>query len=389
MPPPPPIPAIDETKTDDPSAGHRERALGDTPRTNEPFLFTGPTEQRLKFLTDTMRRISAITDPQQLVTEYYQRMQQAFPVDAYASLSRRDLASPQYRITRSDKWGTDYNPWSDKAQKLIYDRGLLGELLYRGEPCIIDDLHEVVDSGDPAAWCFEGQRSLTAVPMFDGGEVINMSVFMRAEPNAFPHDRLPEHVWTGNLFGRATNNLVLKTQLDEAKLALEEELDAVGEIQQQLLPEHLPEYEGLKLATYYDASTQASGDYYDFFKLPGDRLGIFVGDVSGHGTPAAVIMAVTHALIHALEEPPHADPPGRVMAHLNRCLCERYTKHSGTFVTAFYGVYDPQTRTLRYANAGHLPPRIKHDNVRPRDDGNEGKVARLLDGVRSLPLGIS
>lgn len=350
------------------------------------WLFTGPTDRRLAFFTETMRAISRHSDPQQLVVDYYMRMREAFPTDAYLALSRRDLPAPCYRITRSDKWGLEFNPWKHLDQRPIYDRGLLGELIYRGEPIIVNDVARLVRDDDPAAEFFEGQQSLMAIPMFDRGQAINMVVFMRRDRGAFDPEKLPEQVWVTNLFGRATTNLVLRQQVTEANDRLHRELEAVGTIQQSLLPEKLPQVPGLKVAAFYDASEQSGGDYYDFFELPDGRLGIFVADVSGHGTPAAVLMAVVHAIAHSIEDPPFPEPPGRLLAHLNRHLCERYTRKGGTFVTAWYGVYDPTTRKLVFANAGHPAPRLKHDNA--REDEKAADAGPLSGNARSLPLGI-
>ena len=350
------------------------------------WLFDGPADERLAFFTDTMRAISRHTDPQRLVLDYYHRMKQAFPTDGYIALSRRDLPQPLYRVTRSSRINIDFDPWKQAHQRPVHDRGFLGELLYRGDAVVLDDLTGYLRDGDPAFDLLEGQRSLMAVPMFDDGKALNMTIFLREKAGAFDRETLPEQVWVSNLFGRATSNLVLRQQLAGVLDRLRRELDAVGEIQKSLLPSRVPEVPGVRLATFYDASEQAGGDYYDFFELPGGRLGLLVADVSGHGTPAAVLMAVLHAIVHSIDNPPHAEPPGRVLAHLNRHLCERYTKKGGTFVTAWFGMYDPETRELTYANAGHPAPRLKHDNG--RNDDKAALAGPLSGNARSLPLGI-
>src|SRR5205085_2176088 len=110
---------------------------------------------------------------------------------------------------------------------------------------------------------------------------------------------------------------------------------------------------------------------------PDNRWGIFIADVSGHGTPAAVLMAVTHCIAHT--HPGPAMPPGRVLDYLNHHLATRYMGLGATFVTAFYGVYDPTRRTLTYASAGHNPPRVKRCQ-----DGS----LLSLDRASGLPLGL-
>ena len=147
-----------------------------------------------------------------------------------------------------------------------------------------------------------------AIPMFDQGVALNMVILLRKEPAAFPKEELPELVWLSNLFGRATSNLVLSDELQRANQALDREMKAVGEIQRSLLPARLPKIPTLDLATYYQPSQRAGGDYYDFFPLPSGKWGIFIADVSGHGTPAAVLMAVTHCIAHTHPGPPSRPP---------------------------------------------------------------------------------
>ena len=118
----------------------------------------------------------------------------------------------------------------------------------------------------------------------------------------------------------------------------------------------MPAIPRLKLAAAYQTAARAGGDYYDLFPLPDARWGLFVADVSGHGTPAAVMMAITHAIAH--EHPGPATPPSAVLARLNRVLFGRYTNGTTTFVTACYAVFDPRAGTLCYAAAGHPPGRI-------------------------------
>ena len=132
------------------------------------------------------------------------------------------------------------------------------------------------------------------------------------------------------------------------------------------------------MAAYYQTSQRAGGDYYDFFPLPDGQWGILIADVSGHGTPAAVLMAVTHSLAHTYPGPP--TPPGEMLDYVNGHLTRLYTAESDTFVTAFYGIYNPADRTLTYASAGHNPPRLKRCS--------DGTLASL-DGAVGLPLGIS
>jgi phosphoserine phosphatase RsbU/P len=335
----------------------------------------GTPDEQLAYVVDTMREMSRQTDPQEMVQAYGARVRKVMPADAVISLSRRLLGKPQVRITRSNLFDKSVNPWRDVDQLPILSGGLLSDLIWGEEPVIIDDLH--VDEDDPSYPFLKGLRSAVAIPLYDQGMSLNMVVVCRKIPNGFNRQFLPEHVWMSNLFGRATHNLVLAAELRKAYEAVDKELSTVAEIQQSLLPTSLPEIPTLDLAVHYQTSKRAGGDYYDFFPLPDGRWGILMADVSGHGTPAAVIMAVTHSIAHTLHGEP--TPPSRLLEFVNDHLTARYTGGKGSFVTAFYATYNPKTRKLIYASAGHCPPRIKRA-------GNG--VLQSLDQSRQLPLGI-
>jgi sigma-B regulation protein RsbU (phosphoserine phosphatase) len=204
-----------------------------------------------------------------------------------------------------------------------------------------------------------------------------MIISTLGKPAGFDKDRFPEIVWTSILFGRSTQNLVFAEQVREAYELVDRELKVVGDIQRSLLPAELPDVPGLKLAAHYQTSRRAGGDYYDFFPLPDGRFGILIADVSGHGTPAAVMMAVTHSIAHMY--PGTSAPPADLLDFVGRQLSQHYTPRVDAFVTAFYAIYDPATRELAYSSAGHNPPRLK------RCAGGE---ILSLDGAGMLPLGI-
>jgi phosphoserine phosphatase RsbU/P len=341
-------------------------------------LFQGADDwqQRMGFIVQTMREMSLQVDAQAMVRYYGSRMRQVMPASRWVSLSRRGLEFPRYRITRSSTWTDDINPWKQKDRLPVLEGGILGELIYGDQPRLIDDLQ--VTPGDPAAPYLVGQRSLMAVPNYDQGVALNMTVLMREGPSAFEREMFPEWVWLSNLFGRATQNLVLVDELKQAYDVVDRELKVVADIQRSLLPKEIPAIANLKLAAHYQTSKWAGGDYYDFFPLPDGRWGILIADVSGHGTPAAVMMAITHSIAHA--HPGHFDPPSTLLGHVNNQLATRYTAMHEAFVTAFYGVFDPARRELTYASAGHNPPRLKRC-----EDGS----IMSLDGVGNLPLGVN
>jgi sigma-B regulation protein RsbU (phosphoserine phosphatase) len=338
-------------------------------------LLGGTWDQRVNTVVEMMREISRQQEPQAMVQAYGRRMRQIMPAEGSLSLSRRDLSYPYFRITRSSRWDTIVNPWKSRDQLPLLKGGLLAELIYGEMPTVIDEMKVSLD--DPAIDYLRDHRSLVAIPLFDQGHSLNMVMLFRNRTHAFDRNFLAEHAWMANLFGRATQNLVLSDQLREAYDAVDRELKVVADIQRSLLPVEVPNIPTLDMAVHYQTSRRAGGDYYDFFPLPDGRWGLLIADVSGHGTPAAVMMAVTHSIAHTHQADP--DPPSLLLNFINQHLAARYTNGNGTFVTAFYGIYDPKNRSITYSNAGHNPPRHKR----------AGSVALgSLEGGLHLPLGI-
>lgn len=331
---------------------------------------------RLAVTVEVMRELSRYTDPDAMYHVFTRQMSELYPTSRQVSLSRRGLTHPQVRVTRFNLWKEAVNPFREPHRLPILSGGLLPELAYADEPRILDEPN--IHPEDPAYEFFAGQGSLLSIPLYDGGTGLNTVVVSREEPKAFPRETVPELVWMCNLFNRAMQTLVLSDRLREAYDAADYELRTIADLQQSLLPAALPNVPGLEIAVHSRTADEAGGDYYDFFPLSNGRLGVLIADVSGHGTPAAVLMSITHSLAHAVPE--LQATPGRMLAHLNSHLGRRYTKTSGAFVTGFYAVFDPHAQTLTYASAGHLPPRIRR--------GYENRW-RPLPAAHRLPLGVN
>src|SRR5437879_964077 len=101
------------------------------------FDRTGDWRDRMALIVDTVREMSRQTDPQAMVRAYGNRIQKLLPIDRRISLSRRGLAPPRYRITRSSTWKEEINPWKEKDRLPVLEGGLLGQLIYGDEPQIL------------------------------------------------------------------------------------------------------------------------------------------------------------------------------------------------------------------------------------------------------------
>jgi serine phosphatase RsbU (regulator of sigma subunit)/anti-sigma regulatory factor (Ser/Thr protein kinase) len=153
---------------------------------------------------------------------------------------------------------------------------------------------------------------------------------------------------------------------------VEQELKVAQLIQQRYLPHELPQLEGWHVAAFYRPAREVGGDFYDFIDLPGNKIGIVVGDVTDKGVPAALVMATTHSLLRA--EATRLVEPAKVLERVNDLLVPDMPPKM--FVTCLYAVLDPESGTIQFANAGHNVPYVN------RETG----VGELR--ARGMPLGL-
>src|SRR5580692_4417442 len=134
--------------------------------------------------------------------------------------------------------------------------------------------------------------------------------------------------------------------------ALNRELEIAREVQEHLFPQRLPPAPGLDYCGECRPAREVGGDYYDFLELSDGRLGIAIGDVSGKGVGAALMMASLEASLRALASV--IPDPADLMAQVNTLVCQ--ASATNRYATLFYAAYDPATHRLTYVNAGHNPP---------------------------------
>jgi ketosteroid isomerase-like protein len=153
---------------------------------------------------------------------------------------------------------------------------------------------------------------------------------------------------------------------------LEQELEVARRIQQASLPKEVPTLEDWQIAPYYQPAREVGGDFYDFFDLADGRLGVVVGDATGKGVPAALMMASTRSTLRAVAQA--SESPGDALRRVNDPLATDIP--TNMFVTCFYAILDPESGTLSYANAGHDLPYLWH--------GGDCEELR----ARGMPLGL-
>lgn len=201
-------------------------------------------------------------------------------------------------------------------------------------------------------------HSMMAVPLQTGDRVIGLVyVDNGAVIRPFLQDDLDLLTVMANVAAIRIEHARLAL-VEQSEKLMESELAQASEIQQSLLPPEAPAVSGYDLAGYNLPCRTVGGDYYDFLPYKDGRLGLAVGDVSGKGMPAALLMSSLQARVQMLVET--AADPASAVTTLNRNLAERCLL--GKFITFFYGVLDPSTGRLQYSNAGHNYPLLMRSN---------------------------
>jgi sigma-B regulation protein RsbU (phosphoserine phosphatase) len=182
----------------------------------------------------------------------------------------------------------------------------------------------------------------------------------------FPsHDQLTA---LGEAFDSMTASVERLMRESQERMRLQSELDIAREVQRRLFPQSVPKVPGLDLYGVCKAAQSVSGDYYDFLKLDEYRVAVVLGDVSGKGISAALLMAAIQSALRAQFYDGLAGGPGhglmqvstaQVVDRLNRQLYANTPQEK--YVTFFFAIYDARTRNLSYTNAGHLPPMLFRD----------------------------
>ena len=174
------------------------------------------------------------------------------------------------------------------------------------------------------------------------------------------------------------NANLMQTIADEVahRERLNREVEIAREVQERLFPQKLPPIAGLDYAGHCRPALGVGGDYYDFLALPKDRLGIAIGDVSGKGIAAALMMASLQASLRS-EATRAPENLAAAVSSINRLVYE--ASASNRYATFFYGEYDPASGRFDYVNAGHNPPLLL-------DGGQRGTITRLEPGGTVIGL---
>jgi sigma-B regulation protein RsbU (phosphoserine phosphatase) len=251
-------------------------------------------------------------------------------------------------------------------------RNVLEEVVMRGKSVLTSDAQQ-----DPrfasGTVVLQGVRSVLSVPL--GVEEKVFGIIYADSPIAegrFTEDHLKVLTTLASVAAiRVENARLIEARVDQQRL--ERELELASEIQQRFQPTAPPTVPGYELQGISFPCYEIGGDYYDFIQRDDGRLVVALGDVSGKGTAAALLMSSLHAAIHA--QASSHDSLVDMICAVNRYLADNIP--ANRFVTLFCAELDPDSGALSFLNAGHNPPLIIH---------SAGTVEQLASG--GLPLGI-
>jgi serine phosphatase RsbU (regulator of sigma subunit)/predicted ester cyclase len=180
--------------------------------------------------------------------------------------------------------------------------------------------------------------------------------------------------WSIGTLGLKLRGQRLEQEVHERE-RVDQELRVARRIQQASLPEEVPTLEGWHISPFYQPAREVGGDFYDFHLLSEGKLGLVVGDATGKGVPAALVMSTTCGMLQAVSQALDSTSPGEVLSRVNETLFARIPPDM--FVTCFYAILEPKSGRLVYANAGHDLPYM-------RSQGGSCEELR----ARGMPLGL-
>ncbi len=231
--------------------------------------------------------------------------------------------------------------------------------------------------------------NVLVIPLYIDGLACNWMLLLGASPDSLRSIDVDYAVLVANLAATCVARVNDTRKLREAHDWIEKELREIADLQTLLLPNEDTRFRGAQVAVYFKAFGQAGGDYYDLVHLdpfldsgsvPADSepevWGVIVADVSGHGAVAAVEAAMFDAILRTYQGSLE-DGPAAVLAYANRYFFTRRLR--GNFITALLANYDPRSRILTYASAGHPGPLIRR---------HQGTGIERHEDSQGVPLGV-
>lgn len=218
---------------------------------------------------------------------------------------------------------------------------------------------------------------LLVIPLIAKGTLVGAMLVDRGAEVGVPHRRMNILNGIAHQAALAIETARLQAESSERQ-RLERELEVAQRIQRSFLPQQLPQLPGWQIATFYRAARQVGGDFYDFIPLKSGKWGIVIADVADKGVPAALFMALCRTNIRAAAF--SREDPVETLIRVNELLLS--DSRSDMFVTVWYGVWDPLSGELVYANTGHNPPLLLSANGTSTELMAKGIALGVVDKLK-------
>lgn len=301
--------------------------------------------QDLLLLQRVAQRINSILDLDTLLEEIVDDIARTFGYTRTGVLLI-DHDTNELVIAAVRGWTVNYHMKGDRFR--IGEEGMVGHVAATGETCYAPDVRK-----NPYYMVSEeSSRSELDIPLKAHGRLIGVFNAQSTRLNAFPPGRLSLLEALAGHIATAIENARLFGAEREQKDRMAAELEEARKIQTSLFPQRTPEIPGFEVTGLCLPCTEVGGDWYDFIPLQDGRLGLVVGDVSGKGMGAALLMSSSRSIVRL-----HAESglqPGELLGQVNATLLRDFPR--AKFVTMVYAVLDPAHRTITFSNAGHPWP---------------------------------
>ncbi len=308
-------------------------------------------ERKLNALTSVLRSAATTTDPLALLDKIVEALLEVFPDAASVGVLVQDEKSGELKVQtkrhRKKTAGADMRVPGTIIRHVVQDR--------RGILLQEDDVDLSSPAADSMPLGLEPSGSRMGAPLQSHGENYG-AIYVEGQGRNFKQEDVD---LLTSIAAQAA--LVMHAAKQQQRAAVQERLErdlrVARQIQRSLLPASLPEVLGMEFGIHYEPAYQIGGDFYDFSWHDKDHLGMVIGDVSGKAISAALYMASLTSQLRSRAA--IARTPAKLLSKVNEAMLQ--LGDDGMFATLAYMIYDLETRTLVFTNAGHMTPLLRRD----------------------------
>lgn len=322
--------------------------------------------ERIHMLVESLQEVGETTNPAELMGKIVDRAVKTVGAERALLFVADDEGRPVLRLGKDDRG-------NDLPRTTAFSTQVVTSVFEGGEP-VCQKTDETGDFDPSQSMLNLSIRAVMCVPLMTRSERLGvLYVDQRANTRSFEKADLRFFQAFADMLAIIwMQRRMMERELEQKRL--EQDLELARSIQANLVPERPLQVAGYSMCGRVIPADATGGDYFDFFKTRDNRIAMAVGDVSGHGTGAALVMSAARAYVRAFSQ--LEESPSVILRRVNRHLAADIA--DGMFMSMFICILDPQTRKFHYANAGHPGPILLH--------GATGKTEDFL--VTGMALGI-